>query len=90
MKQLASLEELSGHPLLSINGEEEVEEGSVEAHEMDTTWSLHERIANRRDGNFLLTGLGAIRNRACVLTLPSAETSQDWSLLGEDDGKQNN
>jgi hypothetical protein len=57
---------------------------------METTWSPHERIENRRDGNFLLTGLGAIRNRACVCILPSAEISVDWSLLDEDDGKQNN
>lgn len=57
---------------------------------METTWSPHERIANRRDGNFLLTGLGAIRNRACVHILPTAEIPEDWSLLGEDDGNQNN
>ena len=53
---------------------------------METARSLHERIANRRDGNFLLTGLGAIRNRAGVLILPSAEITVDGSLLGEDDG----
>ena len=57
---------------------------------METIWSPHERIANRQDGNFLLTGQGAIRNRACVLILPSAERPVDWSLLGEDDGNQNN
>ena len=44
---------------------------------METTWSPHERIANKRDGNFLLTGLGAIRNRACVLMFPSAEIPVD-------------
>jgi hypothetical protein len=53
---------------------------------METTWSPHERIANRRHGNFLLTGLGAIRNRACVRIPPSAEIPVDWSLLGEDAG----
>jgi len=53
--------------------EEEVEGGSVETRTMETTWSPHERIANRRDGNFLLTGLGAIRNRAGVLILLSTE-----------------
>jgi len=57
---------------------------------METIWSPHERIANRQDGNFLLTGQGAIRNRACVLILPSAERPVDWSLLGKDDGNQNN
>ena len=31
---------------------------------------FHERIANRRDGSFLLTGLGAIRNRASCLFSP--------------------
>ena len=72
------------------NGEGEGEGRSVEARTMETTWSPHERIANRRDGNFLLTGLGAIRNRACVLILPGAEIPIDWSLLGEDDGNQNN
>ena len=53
---------------------------------METTWSPHERIANRRDGNFLLTGLGAIRNRAGVLILLSVKIPVDWSVLGEDDG----
>ena len=57
---------------------------------METTWSPHERIANSRDESFLLTGLGAIRNRVYVLILPSAEIPVDWSLLGEDDGNQNN
>ena len=57
---------------------------------METTWSPHERVANRRDGNFLLTGQGAIRNRACVRFLPSAEIPVVWSVLGEDDGNQTN
>ena len=57
---------------------------------METTWSPHERIANIRDGNFLLTGLGAIRNRACVRIPLSAEKPVDWNLLGEDDGNQDN
>jgi len=72
------------------NGEGEGEGRSVEARTTETIWPPHARIANRRHGNFLLTGLGAIRNRACVLVPLSAEIPVDWSLLGEDDGNQNN
>lgn len=59
---------------------------SFDARTMETARSPHERIANRRDGNFLLTGLGAIRNRAGVLILLSVKIPVDWSVLGEDDG----
>ena len=43
-------------------------------------------VAKRRARNFLLTGLGAIRNRACVSVLPTAEIPENWRLLDEDDG----
>ena len=43
-------------------------------------------VAKRRARNFLLTGLGAIRNRACVSILPTAEIPENWRLLDEDDG----
>lgn len=43
-------------------------------------------VAKRRAGNFLLTGLGGIRNRACVSVLPTAEIPENWRLLDEDDG----
>ena len=58
----------SRSPYNNMEGEGEKE--LVEAHTMETTWSPHERMANRRDGNFLLTGLGAIRNRACCFFSP--------------------
>ena len=68
------------------NGEGEGEGRSVEARTTETIWPPHARIANRRHGNFLLTGLGAIRNRTCVSVLPTAEIPENWRLLDEDDG----
>ena len=71
-KALVGCAHVGGTPSPSSNGP-----CSVEERTMETTWSPHERIANKRDGNFLLTGLGAIRNRACVLMFPSAEIPVD-------------
>ena len=64
------------------NGEGEGEGRSVEARAMEPTWSPHERIANRRDENFLLTGLGAIRNRACVLITPQCGETGRLEFVG--------